>query len=234
MPDVKSEIMEIADVIERDGIISLMDWLISGSDFLTSPASTKYHGNYEGGLADHVLNVHASLTLINNEFPEKPYTKETIAIVALFHDLCKVGTYVEDSEPATEAQIKYLQDLIKKAENHIDPIPMSQLNKFYVSKVIDYLKNGGDKFPEYTPAWKVVDELPLGHGEKSLFIIQKYMEITDDEALAIRWHLGGADPGIQFFYPSGVANKQAVSECPLVSMLVAADYLSSWLLDSKK
>jgi hypothetical protein len=235
MTETQTEIISLLETNckGRNGIPDLIACLLD-SDYFTSPASTKYHGNYKGGLADHSLAVYDSLTLINKEYRDKEnrYSDETLTIVALLHDMCKVNTYIEDSEPATDAQIKYLKDLISK-EDDISHPPTSQLTKFYVSKVIEYLKKKEGEFPKFETAWKVKDELPLGHGEKSIYLIQKFIDLTDEEAIAIRWHLGGADPGIQFFYPSGVANTQAVRTIPLVSMLVAADYLTSWLIDQK-
>lgn len=88
----KEKFLEICkNEIHRDGIHSLLSWLES-SDFFTAPASTKYHGNYEGGLCEHSLNVYSTLRdLCAKYYPE--LSQETIAIVALFHDLCKVNYY---------------------------------------------------------------------------------------------------------------------------------------------
>ena len=38
--------------------------------------------------------------------------------------------------------------------------------------------------------WMVKDSLPFGHGEKSVYLLQKYIELSDEEALTIRWHMG--------------------------------------------
>lgn len=40
------------------------------------------------------------------------------------------------------------------------------------------------------PVYQVHETFPLGHGEKSLYLISKHLELTDDEAMAIRWHMG--------------------------------------------
>ena len=77
--------------IKRDGIEELLKWL-EGTDFFTAPASTRFHGNYEGGLCEHSLNVHRELTRLNDIY-QLGYSKETIAVTALFHDLCKVNYY---------------------------------------------------------------------------------------------------------------------------------------------
>lgn len=88
----------VAANIQRDGIDNLMEWVENETDFFTAPASTRYHGSYEGGLLEHSLNVYNRLVFEMNtvigEGWEDIYSPETIAIVALFHDLCKIDRYV--------------------------------------------------------------------------------------------------------------------------------------------
>lgn len=83
--------------ITREGADKLLDFLTS-SDFFTAPASTRYHGAYEGGLLEHSLNVYECLCDILSRPRMKEvygleYSEESIAIVALLHDLCKVNFY---------------------------------------------------------------------------------------------------------------------------------------------
>ena len=90
--DPKQEYLRIAlENIKREGIPELMAW-IGSTDFFTAPASTKYHGAYEGGLVVHSLNVYSQLKRLC-EFYDCEASPESIAIVALFHDLCKIGDY---------------------------------------------------------------------------------------------------------------------------------------------
>ena len=77
--------------IKREGIASLME-TIEQSDFYIAPASTMYHGNYEGGLCDHSVHVFEELSNLNDYYGGG-YSAETLAIVALFHDLCKMNFY---------------------------------------------------------------------------------------------------------------------------------------------
>ena len=85
--------------IHREGASALLDYLCSEhSDFFTAPASTRYHGAYEGGLLEHSLNVYDCLCdqLARQRVKEQygiSYSEESIAIVALLHDLCKVNFY---------------------------------------------------------------------------------------------------------------------------------------------
>lgn len=85
--------------ISRQGSDKLLEYLCSDkSDFFTAPASTRYHGAYEGGLCEHSMTVYNCLKSylmrekVKDEFGLE-YTDETIAVVALLHDICKVNLY---------------------------------------------------------------------------------------------------------------------------------------------
>ena len=83
--------------IKREGADKLLEYLLS-SDFFTAPASARFHCSFEGGLCEHSLNVYDCLVSYLNmprtkEIMGVSYSEESIAIVALLHDLCKVGVY---------------------------------------------------------------------------------------------------------------------------------------------
>lgn len=91
--ELKEEFLEICQSkIHREGINELLAW-INASDFFIAPASTKYHGSYTGGLVEHSLNVYKCLTKIVEKYPELNISDESVAICALFHDLCKANFY---------------------------------------------------------------------------------------------------------------------------------------------
>lgn len=98
--ETKEEFIKIyKENIKRDGADKLLDYLCQ-SDFFTAPASGRRHSNFEGGLAHHSINVYNRLKKnVILEYGEN-YTErvsdESIAIMALLHDLCKVNTYVTD------------------------------------------------------------------------------------------------------------------------------------------
>lgn len=90
--NLKSEFTRIAmDKIHRNGLTDLLAW-VESTDFYTAPASTRYHGAFEGGLVMHSLNVYTQLKRLCNWFACNA-SDESIAIVALFHDFCKIGFY---------------------------------------------------------------------------------------------------------------------------------------------
>lgn len=86
----------------------MVDWLIE-EGFFTAPASTKYHGNYEGGLFDHSMAVAAELVYLTDQLklgwnnPRSPF------IVGMFHDLCKIDIYKRypSPDPKVEYAFKY-------------------------------------------------------------------------------------------------------------------------------
>lgn len=98
--NAKQEFIDIYQrYIKREGADKLLAHLMSSaSDFFTAPASTRFHGAYEGGLVEHSLNVYECLVdYMNRERVQELYgleaSDETIAIVALLHDLCKMNFY---------------------------------------------------------------------------------------------------------------------------------------------
>lgn len=85
--------------IKREGADKFLEYLMSkSSDFFTAPASTRYHGAYEGGLVEHSVNVyHCLKDYLDRDRVKKQYRlefdEETIAVVSLLHDVCKINCY---------------------------------------------------------------------------------------------------------------------------------------------
>lgn len=142
--------------IKREGSEDLLNYLLSSkSDFFEAPCSTRFHLSEPGGLVKHSLNVYECL----KAYLERPRVKElygltfsdeTIAIVALLHDLCKVNVYKKSIRNVKDEQGKWQQ----------------------------------------VPSYNFEDDLPYGHGEKSVYIISGFMKLSRDEAFAIRYHMG--------------------------------------------
>ena len=97
-----------SEIGEREGKEALREWMLSDEcDFFTAPASTKYHGNYDGGLCEHSIDVYEMAVRLEEMYREdirkqylvlnRPYDRgrfmESLAVAALFHDLCKVNFY---------------------------------------------------------------------------------------------------------------------------------------------
>ncbi len=82
--------------ISREGSDKLLDW-IEKSDFFTAPASTKFHSAFEGGLCQHCVNAYKrflnKIIVEYGENYEEKISKESIAVIGLLHDICKVNYY---------------------------------------------------------------------------------------------------------------------------------------------
>ena len=99
----KEEFIEIYQTnIHREGGEELLDYLSNKSDFFTAPASARYHLACEGGLCEHSLNVyHCLVDYLQRERVQElyglEYSEESVAVVALLHDVCKTGCYRQGS-----------------------------------------------------------------------------------------------------------------------------------------
>lgn len=193
-------------VIKRKGADELLDWLCSTS-FFEDPASTKYHLNRPGGLCEHSIHVYYRLAELceqeirRNEDHEQ-FSDESIAIVGLLHDLCKIGCYAIE----------------QKNVKTYDPQKVAAADQY--ARKHDA---AGDFIWETVQAYRFADPLPYGHGEKSVFLIQKYMTLTDAEALAIRYHMGSWIEGEK-------TNASKVFESNTLAFLVhTADEMATYL-----
>ena len=179
--------------IHREGAEELLSYLLS-TDFFEAPASARYHSAVAGGLCQHSLNVYDCLRayLARPRVQQvyglsgEDYGEESVAIVALLHDLCKIGCY----------------------------------------------KPGFRNVKDERGVWQKVatynfeDPFPFGHGEKSVWMVMKYMKLTDQEAFAIRYHMGFS--GEEDARTVG----QALSRFPLAFALNVADSEAAYFMES--
>jgi len=94
---IQQEILKALKSVDRPGMEDVVEFLIT-RNFFKCPASTKFHGNYEGGLAEHSLNVCKNFTELleaTNLLEEVP--ADTIIISTILHDICKVGAYIPNN-----------------------------------------------------------------------------------------------------------------------------------------
>ena len=166
---------------------------LTESGFFTAPASTKYHGAYEGGLFDHSYNVTSVLVTLshNNNLewlrPESPY------IIGMFHDICK--------------QDQYQHPVDATFYGGGEPIPLVDESKW-----------------EYAP-----NLLLKGHGDKSVMLLSQYLQLTMEEILCIRYHMGA-------FVDQKEWNDytRAIHEYPNVLWTHTADMIAAHILEIDK
>lgn len=147
--------IELFDGIIKDKISNeFYKWLIQNG-FFTQPASTKYHGAYEGGLFDHSYEMTQVLLDMTERLnlqwtrPESPY------IIGMFHDLCKIDNYLTIVDEPGETMMGTGE--IKGKEVHF----------------------------EYNP-----NTILKGHADKSIMLLSQFINLTEEELLCIRFHMG--------------------------------------------
>lgn len=158
----------------RAGASDFLTWL-SDTDFFTAPASSKYHLARPGGLVEHSVNVYLWLKqLMKDMEPTGVWNIESVTICGLLHDVCKANYY----EQGWRNQKTY-------DEGAVAAVPRSMVKH----------DQGGDYIWEAVPSYSINEQFTYGHGEKSVYLIQKHMELTDEEAQAIRFHMGSWQDG---------------------------------------
>ena len=91
---MKNEFIELLKSTNRDGIDRLIAFL-EKTDFFVAPASTRFHGAYEGGLLEHSMKVYEILK-DKVEKSQFEFSSDTLIISALLHDICKLNFYKVD------------------------------------------------------------------------------------------------------------------------------------------
>ena len=129
-----------------EGFKNLMIYLENNTEWLTSPASTRYHCSYENGLIDHSVSV-AEVIIKLKKILAPEIELGSAALVGLLHDCGKQGQYI--MKPPTVKQQQY----------------------GYPGSIV---------FNE--------DLVYMEHESRSLKIISKFMELTDEEWGAIEYH----------------------------------------------
>lgn len=178
----------------RKGIDKVLEYL-EKTDFYVAPASTIFHSNMKHGLLNHSIITYITAMEYKNSMIEiypivgERLSDESIAIVALLHDICKCCFYVETQ--------KWKKDENGQWESYI--------------------------------GYDVNDVFPIGHGEKSVIMLQNFgLELTAEEMLAIRYHMGMfGDGGAELRY----SQAQAVRDYPLVPLLQMADFSASVIFE---
>lgn len=189
---MRSKFDKAVSYIKREGIQSLLSWLENETDYFSAPASTIFHGNYEGGLLEHSLNVLEfalnSWKYLTSKNPDYEYLRESIIICALFHDVAKTNVYHKEEK---------------------------------------WTKNDHNQWVKYM-GWVYKENFPYGHGEKSVYLINKYMQLTEGEALGIRFHHGAYEIGATIASNLKYSYDEAFKH-PLVKLMISSDILATSL-----
>lgn len=158
----KERYIEILKTVNRAGVDQLIDYL-ENSDFFEAPASTKYHGAFEGGLCAHSLRVYDIIVKLNDTLGFN-VENESLIIASLLHDLAKVNTY--------EKTFKNVKVYTPNGDKH---------------------DKGGNFEWQAQESYKTRDDVFVygNHESTCEFIARQFIQLSIAESAAILHHMGG-------------------------------------------
>lgn len=165
---------------------------LEAAGFYEAPASKGHHGAYKGALFDHSLQVAYELINLTDKLELKWERKESPAIVGMLHDLCKIDAYTL----VNDEEIVETQTL--GGEKNKVPIVTGQHYEWNRQQLLD------------------------GHGEKSCILALRYIDLTDEELMCIRYHMGAFEGEKKWDKYSA-----AVAKYPNVLYIHTADMIAS-------
>lgn len=198
----KERFIELLRSTKREGIEKLIDFL-EKTDFFTAPASTRFHSSYEGGLLQHSLNVYDCLAGLGTttgdaqEFQAAgmrldSIPQESIIIVALLHDLCKVNFYATEMRWRKDANNKWEQYPVY-AVNDRNPYGHGEKSVMMASEFIHLTME-----ERYAIRWH------MGMSEAN--IIQTYCQAAEKYPLVLFTHM--ADQMATSYLETNTGNKK--------------------------
>ena len=181
MDNDKTKIINLLQTVKIEGMDKLIKY-IQESDYFIAPASTKYHGSYTGGLAEHSLKVY-------NIFKDKvkyynlDIELNSIIICSLLHDVCKVGLY-----KGSEGNYSYDREIIKEGHSK---------RSIEIIKQFITLKEQEEMIIKYHMGFYGTEIIPYSQEYSS----KEYMDAGRKEPLVILFHHSDNEEN---YFPCGI------------------------------
>lgn len=143
-----------------------------------------------------------------------------------FHGSCPGGLVAHSNNVCQRLMIE-----MAKLSSDIESVVLVSLlhdvcKAYFYKSTTRNVKNPETGIWEAVPSYSVEDKFPMGHGEKSVFIINQFMKLSVEEALAIRWHMGGFDDAVK---GGSYSMGNAYEMYPLALLLHIADMKATYL-----
>lgn len=144
-----------------------------------------------------------------------------------YHGACEGGLLLHSLNVYKTLRERYFEEGKDSEESFaicalLHDLCKAQFYKISTRNVKNDVTGQWEKVPYYT----VEDAFPYGHGEKSVFLIERFMRLKTSEAMAIRWHMGGFDDSAR---GGSFAISLAYEKYPLAVKLHLADLESTYL-----
>ncbi len=155
--------------------------------------------------------------LMNTDFFTAPASTK-------YHCACENGLVMHSVSVFNTMMEKHFEEGVDSVESFaicalLHDVCKAEFYKISTRNVKNELTGQWEKQPFYS----IEDKFPFGHGEKSVFLVERFMRLHLDEAMAIRWHMGSFDDS------QGFTLSQAYEKYPLAVKLHLADLESTYL-----
>ena len=125
-----------------------------------------------------------------------------------------------------------LEDKLSVEELTISTLLHDICKTCFYQKTLKWRKDANNQWEQYE-TYEINDQFPIGHGEKSVIMLQNFgLALQPNEMLAIRYHMGAWD-GAMWTNDLKYAYSSAIAVCPLVTLIQQADNACSMLFERK-
>ncbi|MBR0038343.1 MAG: HD family phosphohydrolase [Bacteroidales bacterium] len=192
---------------QREGIDNVL-WQLDERGFYTAPASAGHHLNEPGGLVLHSMHVFQMAKLLKATLKggSNMITGETL--------MPEIDTLLPDDSIVIAT---LLHDVCKTAI-YVQATKRQKLPNGVWTDVLGY---------NLDYSWA-----PFGHGEKSVIMLQNWgLKMTEDEMLAIRWHMSAWDLPFQSAEEKSSLNA-AKENSALLTLVQTADGMAAGIMEN--
>lgn len=141
-----------------------------------------------------------------------------------YHCACPRGLVMHSISVFNVMMEKHFDESVDSVESFAITALLHDLCKanFYKESTRNVKNDETNKW-EKVPYYSIEDAFPYGHGEKSVFLVERFMRLKIEEAMAIRWHMGSFEDS------TGYTMSLAYEKYPLAVKLHLADLESTYL-----
>ena len=148
-----------------------------------------------------------------------------------FHGACECGLVMHSINVYEVMMEKHFDPETDNAESFALCALLHDVCKAQFYKVSSRnVKNERTGQWEKVPYYVNEDAFPYGHGEKSVFLIERFVRLKPAEATAIRWHMGGFDDAAR---GGNFSISVAYDKYPIAVKLHLADLEATYLREKE-
>ena len=145
-----------------------------------------------------------------------------------FHGACECGLVMHSLNVYRVMTSRYLEESDNPESFAVCALLHDLCKANYYKAGFRNVKNDETGQWERVPTFRVQDAFPYGHGEKSVYLIERFMRLRPAEAMAIRWHMGSFDDAVR---GGSFAISEAYDQYPIAVKLHLADLEATYLVE---